>query len=347
MSAFKITYEDVLKCPACKKDKSFFNFFDQVEDTLAKELNLYLPSEKFPPIVNTRVQCASCDLIFMSPRLSDTSLTLVYHHWYQYAYNDIFNSEALINERKKEFENYHLKTINLYAKNKGNLLDVGCGSGIFMDLARSKGWSTYGIELDPLTAETGKKQYNIPIFSGRLADIVLEQKMDVVTLFDYLEHTKTPQEDLFLIRDLLNNEGLVFIRVPNQKSLQSQYMQEKWVGYISNHLHYFDNKTLINLVDSCGFKIRAFSCKNYCSQYDLIRTNFNYFLRKISHTKDKKLTSKIVTNPSSLSGERKFFLGKKTQKLVNYFNSVFLQELDFFGGLLNKGNNLMLIAEKK
>lgn len=337
MSKFKIEYEELQKCPSCGKDKSFFELFDTTKDSLTNELNTFTSMEKkFPTVVNSRVRCVACDLIFMSPRLSDKSLSVIYKNWYEYAYKDIFINEDLISQRKKEFQKYHLNIVDLNAKHKGNLLDLGCGSGLFMSLAHEKGWSVYGVELDTFAAHQAIKRYNFPIYNGKLHNVPFKEKMDAVTLFDYLEHTKTPREDLCLVRDMLNKNGIVFIRVPNQKSLQSYFMREKWVGYISNHLFYFDSKTLVYMIESCGFKLKSLHCGNYCSQLDLILNNLSYLKRKFSN---KKNIQNHYENQGKISSSRNY-------KLLAYIKAFFMQELDFIGGLLNKSNHLMLIAEK-
>jgi len=122
-------------------------------------------------------------------------------------------------------------------------------------------------------------------------------------------------------------------------------MKEKWLGYISNHLFYFDNKTIINMIESCGFKLKYFHCGNYCSQFDIIVNNFSYALKKISDEANKS-DIQADNMQAYFKNKRQLLTRENAYKLFAYINAFLMQELDFLGGLLNKGNNLMLIAEK-
>ncbi len=342
MLEFDVTFENVTACLCCGAHDSQFNSYDQVEDSLLKEINRYIFKEgmAFPIIRNQRIHCNQCGLIFMSPRLSDASLSLLYHHWYKYAYDAIFVDENIIKDREKEFKNFHLKTVNRYFSQKGTLLDVGCGSGLFLSIAKQSGWKTHGIEFDKETAHKARSMYDINIHTGTLHDAVFELDFDAITLFDYLEHTKNPKKDLERLHGMLKEEGLLFIRLPNQDSLQSKFMKEKWVGYISNHLSYFNIKTLTYLLNSSGFRVKEHNCHNYITQYDLIKKSIRHILKKIG---SKKIPGQdTISFPHPLETKT-----SKANQILNYVYSFLMEELDFIGGLFNKSNNLMVIAEKQ
>jgi 2-polyprenyl-3-methyl-5-hydroxy-6-metoxy-1,4-benzoquinol methylase len=85
------------------------------------------------------------------------------------------------------------------------VLDYGCGSGLFIDYLREKGFcEAYGY--DP--------------FSKKYADPApLRKKYDCVVLLDVLEHVEAPLDFLRHLRDLLKPGGLLFICMPDSAAI--------------------------------------------------------------------------------------------------------------------------------
>ncbi len=71
----------------------------------------------------------------------------------------------------------------------GDLLDVGCSTGIFMDEMRSAGWRVTGVEMVREAAEYAHARFGLPVVEGDLLEVGLApQSFDAITLFDVLEH---------------------------------------------------------------------------------------------------------------------------------------------------------------
>ena len=146
--------------------------------------------------------------------------------------------------------------IERYSPSKGNLLDVGCGAGFFLNYANSKGWDVNGIDLLDEYIQFAKEKLmikNVHCLSLEKAHFD-EKFFDVVTLWDLIEHLPKPLQELKKINRLLKPGGHLAIWTPNVKN--SIFMKQHWTGYITyQHLYFFSLKTLGQLLKRAGFKI--------------------------------------------------------------------------------------------
>ena len=107
-----------------------------------------------------------------------------------------------------------------HAKKKGyqSILDLGCGSGNFLDLARNSSLTTTGMELNEHAAELAREKGH-DILPGILTEDFLAQhprKYDMVTLFQVVEHLPDPIGLLKMARRLVNDGGTLMFSVPNR-----------------------------------------------------------------------------------------------------------------------------------
>jgi len=152
-----------------------------------------------------------------------------------------------------------LKRIEKYNK-RGRLLDIGCANGFFLDEARRRGWEVYGLELSKWAANYAKEQLNLNVTRGSLKEAAFEDgSFNVIVMSDVIEHLTDPKYTLVEVRRILNNNGILYINTPNISSLMSRVLKAKWWGINKFHLFYFSKRTLENMLDSCGFKVKKYS----------------------------------------------------------------------------------------
>ena len=73
-------------------------------------------------------------------------------------------------------------------KTKENeLLDIGCGTGDFINYMKRKGWSVTGVETDQMARELAEKKPDMEVYSS-VSDEKLWGKYDVITMWHVLEH---------------------------------------------------------------------------------------------------------------------------------------------------------------
>lgn len=114
-----------------------------------------------------------------------------------------------------------------HAKKKGyqSVLDLGCGSGNFLDLARDSGLSTTGMELNEQAASAASAKGH-DILPGILTKEFLAhhtRKYDMVTLFQVVEHLSDPIGLLEMAKQLVNDGGTLMFSVPNRRGLYQLY----------------------------------------------------------------------------------------------------------------------------
>ena len=102
-------------------------------------------------------------------------------------------------------------------KPSGTLLDIGSGKGDFISLAKKNGYEAKGIEPSPRFCEYALATYGVQVEQGYLGqgEHFKGKHFDVITLFHVLEHVGSPQEFLAIISQYLQDDGVVYIEVPN------------------------------------------------------------------------------------------------------------------------------------
>lgn len=130
------------------------------------------------------------------------------------------------------------------------IYDVGAAGGFFMKAAQDRGWKVYGNEISEKAIAWAKEHYGMIIDYGFLEEISLaECYYDAVVIWNTLEHTYNPQETLTVSRAMLKQDGLIYIRVPNKKTVEAL---NKF--YERLHLYEFTEECLSGHLDSLGFQ---------------------------------------------------------------------------------------------
>jgi 2-polyprenyl-3-methyl-5-hydroxy-6-metoxy-1,4-benzoquinol methylase len=156
--------------------------------------------------------------------------------------------------RRKKIEKY---------KEKGRILDIGCGRGVFLNIMKKSGWTVAGTEYDRMTAESIGKNYNVHVVTGNPKDWGFPLgSFDVVTMNHVLEHMSAPEIAIEECSRLLAKGGFLVVAVPNITSLQSSLGKHLWFHLdIPYHLYHFSEKSLFKLIEKYNFhilKVRRF-----------------------------------------------------------------------------------------
>ncbi|WP_308469746.1 class I SAM-dependent methyltransferase [Gelidibacter japonicus] len=149
-----------------------------------------------------------------------------------------------------------LKLINSFSNNSKFLLDVGCGTGDFLQVAYKSGWAITGIEPNEQARKIANKKTNDSVFNSEKLFKLEEQKFDVITLWHVLEHLPELNEHLSVFAKLLKPEGVLIIAVPNYKSYDAKLYKEYWAAYdVPRHLWHFSQESITKLANKINMKI--------------------------------------------------------------------------------------------
>ncbi len=143
----------------------------------------------------------------------------------------------------------------------GQLVEIGCREGLFLDVAASSGWDVRGIEPEAETADLARERYDLDVHTGYLADAELPSaSVDIVYLCEVIEHVDSPVPLFREVRRVLRPGGVVFCKTGNARSFSARWSGAKWsyYGYASQgHVSYFNPETARRLVETAGLELHS------------------------------------------------------------------------------------------
>lgn len=147
------------------------------------------------------------------------------------------------------------------------LLDIGCGSGTFLETAKKRGWQSVGTEMNAEKfRDSGLEVYDDLV---KVAEKYAPGYFDAITLWHTLEHFKNPREILTKARELLNENGAILIAVPDFGGFQSKMFGANWLHLdLPRHLFHFNIRSLKLLLKQCGFAAKWHRHQEF--EYDLL-----------------------------------------------------------------------------
>jgi 2-polyprenyl-3-methyl-5-hydroxy-6-metoxy-1,4-benzoquinol methylase len=153
-------------------------------------------------------------------------------------------------------------------KNTGNILDVGAGTGAFINTMLTANWKGTGIEPDKNAREKAKELYGINLEESQKMISLPTQNFDAITLWHVLEHVHDLHANVEQLKNLLSPDGKLFIAVPNYTSHDAGIYKEFWAAYdVPRHLYHFSPKAMQNLLNIHGLKVERLRPMWYDSIY--------------------------------------------------------------------------------
>jgi len=139
------------------------------------------------------------------------------------------------------------------------VLDVGTDRGWFLKCFQDAGAEVFGTQMSAPAARAARRRLGRGIFLGELPDARFpDASMDLVCLYNVLEHVREPLVYLREINRVLRPGGVLAIEVPNAHCLTARLFGRHWLGWdIPNHLHHFSPASLRALVERHGFEVLA------------------------------------------------------------------------------------------
>lgn len=209
---------------------------------------LICKSEKLVPLFSYQkahlCKCTSCGFVFS--RQIPTTEELA-EHYQGYGRNDYLSPITI--------KRYHELLDQMEPFRKTNrLIDVGCGIGYFLEVAKERGWEVYGTEYTDEAVRICKEK-GILMHQGVLDPQQYESEtFDVITSFEVIEHINNPKEEIANFNKLLRPGGLVYVTTPNFNSLLRYRLKAAYnVITYPEHLSYYTPKTLNFVFKKSGF----------------------------------------------------------------------------------------------
>ena len=226
-------------------------------------------------------RCESCNAYFIQPRLSAAELARYYPEKYgRYRHGRSLNKKNYQGWQRFILEHYYgypardgghtngLKRALAWAlslftaggvlpyRGSGKILDVGCGGGGYLYRLKQWGWDGYGLEPSATGVEQARS-LGLNVAHGMVEDGGFESEFfDVIRLSNVVEHLPNPKETFREIRRILKSDGIVYLTVPNTRSLVFWLFRENWYALDApRHVISYSPKTLTVLAEASGFEV--------------------------------------------------------------------------------------------
>ena len=194
--------------------------------------------------------CASCGLIYQSPIPTRASMVAYADAEYEAgAYREYVAARTM---KIRHFED---RMGQLQGRiPRGRLLDVGCSCGYFMEVAASQGFDVRGVEFSKSAIAAASPHIRERIVHGSLEDLAAEERFDLISAFDLIEHVPDPAAFLAQCRARLAPNGMLVVSTPDTGHVLRPLMRSRWpMLQPMQHLHLFSARALTQTLEAAGF----------------------------------------------------------------------------------------------
>ncbi|WP_228853112.1 class I SAM-dependent methyltransferase [Aegicerativicinus sediminis] len=136
------------------------------------------------------------------------------------------------------------------------VLDIGCGTGDFLEEMKNSGWKVKGVEPNEEARKIANSKISNNVIAPDQSLNGIETRFSCISMWHVLEHMYDPIKQAKEIADLLVKDGLAVIAVPNYKSWDANHYQSYWAAYdVPRHLWHFSKDSVVQLFESNGFEL--------------------------------------------------------------------------------------------
>ncbi|MCP4038526.1 MAG: class I SAM-dependent methyltransferase [bacterium] len=243
------------------------------------------------------LECSRCDQIFLNPLPDEREIQELFAElyatgggsvpelksYYGYCYDDDPDNPLV-----QLYEQWLDRIEECHAT--GRLLDVGSGTGLFLAIAKRRGWEVYGIDASTEATDFARERFGLDLWVGDFADFESrELRFDVITGWDIIEHARAPVPLLETMRECLAPGGSIVLSTPDQNSILDVIAGglyrasggrmiaalEKF--YIEQHFLYFTQASLAQAFARAGLEVTTMEAEFT----DLRRLTLNPLMRGV------------------------------------------------------------------
>ncbi len=247
--------KQINNCPICNHNE-FSHFLDCKDYTVSQK-------------TFTIVECNNCSFHFTNPIPKPEDIGGYYKSESYVSHSS--TNKGLINKIYQIVRKRTLKQkVNLLKSlSKGkNHLDIGAGTGHFINATTQAGFNALGLEPDE---DARKLAIDLHKANIKPLDHLFElenNSMDVITMWHVLEHVYNLKDDLKKITSVLKDDGVMVVAVPNMSSYDAKKYKQFWAAYdLPIHLYHFQPNDIKNLFEQYNMTVDTILPMKYDSFY--------------------------------------------------------------------------------
>jgi len=235
----------IVKCPVCNSENTHFVF--KVKD--------HSVSGDFFDVF----ECSQCNLRFTYDPPPGDKIGIYYESEDYISHSN--TRKGIIN---RLYHSVRRRTLSLKFRHiqnctglkTGHHLDIGAGTGAFVQFMNERGWKSQGIEPDAKAREMAETYHKTSLLPAEMFSTILPESFDAVSMWHVLEHVHDLYPYLQQIKKILKPGGRAFIAVPNYTSFDGMKYGPFWAAYdVPRHLYHFSPASMKWLLSAAGFEL--------------------------------------------------------------------------------------------
>jgi 2-polyprenyl-3-methyl-5-hydroxy-6-metoxy-1,4-benzoquinol methylase len=237
--------ESIVFCPVCNSGQTRF----------ALRIKDYSVSGEFFEVL----ECSRCSLRFTKNPPPENEMSRYYRSEDYISHSNtkkgLVNTMYHIVRNRTLASKFHMleKVTKL---RKARHLDIGAGTGAFVQYMNKRGWKSVGIEPDCEARKQALLHHDTRLQEAEELGSFPPESFDAVTLWHVLEHVHDLYPYMHQIKKIMNPRGVVFIAVPNYTSYDGRKYGSSWAAYdVPRHLYHFSPQAMRWLLKEAGFEL--------------------------------------------------------------------------------------------
>jgi SAM-dependent methyltransferase len=202
------------------------------------------------------LECRRCGFVSADMTLSDEEIRRLYAEAYFKGaeYHDYVADRATIQKHFRARLGRLLRHVPDAANRR--MFEIGAAYGFFLDVARDHFQSVAGIDISADAVRYAREQLGLSVEAGDFLDAPVSGGLDVVCLWDTIEHLQHPDRYVEKVAAEMAPGGVIAVTTGDISSRVARWRGAKWRQiHPPTHLHYFSRQSLTRLLERCGFAV--------------------------------------------------------------------------------------------
>lgn len=232
-------------CPLCSS-KRFVKLYPASRSRQVSDNKLFDCTSPSYGVHSPVYKCRNCEFVFLIDK--STPGQIVKHY-------EQVNDPDYVAEETARIKTFGRHLQNISHLKRGQLLDVGAYTGLFVYLAKKQKWQAKGLEPSGWAVAQAKKRYGLTLKKGVLHPRHFKAgSFDMVTMWDVVEHFTNPVSALKICHRFLKPNGWLVMSTIDIGSITAQILGPRWPWLMQMHRVYFSKSTMIKALTDLGFR---------------------------------------------------------------------------------------------